>query len=224
MLVSRAIRNESKVINTSLSPSNNNSPTPVNPLGGALTVESVPKQRKRNLQECVSDLLNPPSRLGSAEATATSILGDVPQRQKRKKFSNPTVIDIDSDSESPATRGVTLSSDPSPTPKSMFVEGFSRRPLLSHGQDQHDFVLETTVAGSSEIRLIHCSKNHPLAWFVRGVHMKYGLRPDQEIVGIKVKTGHKIFNVDLGESRDWMYVSTVIMKNGARAEMVISIK
>lgn len=236
MLVSRAIRNENKVINTSLLPSNNNSPTPVSSLEGALTVGDVPKQRKRNLQECVSGPPNLSSRLGSTETpnhspmlgsvetTTTFILEDGPQRQKRGKFRNTTVIDIDSDSETPTASGATVSSNPSPTPRSKFIEKVVHHPLSDHNEDQSDFVLETTIAGSSEIRLIHCSKNHPLDLFVRGVRTKYGLRPDQEIVGIRVKSGQKTFKLDLGEARDWMYVSTVIMKNGAKGEMVISIK
>lgn len=230
MLVSRVIRNENKVFNASLLPSNNNSPTPVNSLEGALTVGDVSKQRKRNLQECVLGLPNLPPMLGSAQTTTAFILEDGPQRQKRGKFRNRTVIDIDSDSEPPTTSGATVSSNPSPTPtptptpRSKFIEKVVHHPLSGHNEDQSDFVLETTLAGSSEIRLIHCSKNHPLDLFVRAVRTKYGLRPDQEIVGIRVKSGQKTFKLDLGESRDWVYVSTVIMKNGAKGEMVISIK
>lgn len=225
MLISRVIRNESKVISTPLPPSNNNFPTPANsPLERALTVEGVAKQRKRNLQECVSDLSNLSTKLGSTGISTTFILEDDPRKQKRMKFGNPTIIDIDSDSDYPAARGATVSSDPPPTSRSMFVEKLSCHPLSSYPQDQPDLVLETTITGSSEIRLIYCPKNHPLSCFVRGVHRKYGLSPDQEIVGIKVKIGHKIFNVDLKECRDWMYISGVITKNGGKAEMVVSIK
>lgn len=147
----------------------------------------------------------------------TVLVDDDSGKPKRRKYGSPTVIDISSESE---LNGIAVSSDSS-TPFSRalgteYVSGLKQNPL--------DLVLETTVTGSSEIRLIYCTNTYPQSCFVRELRRKHGLGREHEILGIRVKTGDKVFNVDLKEPRDWGYISGVIAKNGGRAEMTVSIK
>lgn len=182
------------------------------PVEGASTVKinSPTLQRKRGLQKHTPD---PPVKLNHTETEIVILSEDNSQYRKRRKLGVPIVIDIDSGSESSTDSETLIPSDLSNRSRAFFEAG----------GDQPDLVLETTVAGSGEIRLVYCPNNNLLSYFITEVRRKYRLRQEQEIVGIKVKTGDKMFNVDLDECRDWRYISGVIRKNGGRAEMVVSI-
>lgn len=161
--------------------------------------------------------------LGSVGTPPTTVLVDDDSRKpKRRKYGSPTVIDISSESE---LNIITVSSDPpTPTPFNRALEAEMTESVSSLKQNRLDLVLETTITGSSEIRLIYCANTYPQSCFMREVRRKHGLGHEHEILGIRVKTGDKVFNVDLEESRDWGYISGVITKNGGRAEMTVSIK
>lgn len=84
-----------------------------------------------------------------------------------------------------------------------------------------DFILETRLSLLSEIRLIYGTDFTSLSHLVDRIREKHRLKPEQEIVGIKVTIQGKVFDVDLQEPRDWRYVSEVIFENGSRAEMLV---
>lgn len=84
-----------------------------------------------------------------------------------------------------------------------------------------DFVLETRLSLSSEIRLIYGADFASLPHLVDRIRERHRLRLEQEIVGIKVTILGKVFDVDLEEPRDWRYISEVIFENGSRAEVLI---
>lgn len=173
-----------------------------------IKVNSPTLQRKRSLQK------HTPVKLNHTETDIVILSEDNSQCRKRKKLGVPIIIDIDSDSES---------STDSETPIPSNLSNLRSRAFFEVDGDQPDLVLETTVAGSGEIRLVYCPNNNLLSYFITEVRRKYRLRQDQEIVGIKVKTGDKMYNVDLDECRDWRYILGVIRKNGGKAEMVVSI-
>lgn len=158
-----------------------------------------------------SHLLGPPT---------TVLVDDDSRKPKRRKYGSPTVIDISSESE---LNIITVSSDP-PTPFNRALETEMTESVSSLKQNRLDLVLETTITGSSEIRLIYCANTYPQSCFMGEVRRKHGLGHEHEILGIRVKTGDKVFNVDLEESRDWGYILGVITKNRGRAEMTVSIK
>lgn len=176
-------------------------------------------ERKRGLQALLAGLS---SCSGSATTTTpttatttaptTTPTTDSQRSRKRKKRGSPTVIDIGSGSESSST----LSSNPSTVSSSVFLASGPRHP-------PRDLVFETTVTGSSEIRLIYCASTHPLAGLVGEVRRKCALRSVQEVKGIRVKTGEKVFSVDMQETRDWRYILGVVAENGGRAEMFVSV-
>lgn len=84
-----------------------------------------------------------------------------------------------------------------------------------------DFILETRLGLLSEIRLIYGTDFTSLSHLVDRIREKHRLKPEQEIVGIKVTIQGKVFDVDLQEPRDWRYVSGVIFENGSRAEVLV---
>lgn len=86
-----------------------------------------------------------------------------------------------------------------------------------------DFVLETSIEGPGEIKLIYGVDVPSLAQLVEMIRRKHHLKPEQDIRAMKVRIGGKIFSVDLDEQRDWKYISGVVVEYGGRAEMVVSI-
>lgn len=159
---------------------------------------------------------HPPGKSGSTGTVTTSLVDDDSRSPKRKKHGSPVVIDVSSENEFSET---TVSSNPLAPPSILRAES-----ILVLKQNQLDLVLETTVTGSSEIRLIYCANTYPLSCFMSEVRRKHRLGRENRIMGIKVKTEDKVFDVDLKESRDWGYILGVITKNGGRGEMTVSIK
>lgn len=117
----------------------------------------------------------------------------------------PVVIDIDSDDG--LSGGSTKAPQLGPT-------NASQPPAA------RDFVLETS-AESSEIKLIYGTDVPTLSHLVKKIHAKYGMGSEL-ILGVKVVVGDRTFDVDLEDGRDWVYISTVVVENGARARMVVS--
>lgn len=157
--------------------------------------------------------------LGKSDFTRTStavIVDDDSRSPKRKKHGSPVVIDVSSENE---FSEITVPSNPLIPASVLRTESVS---VLK--QNRLDLVLETTVTGSSEIRLIYCANTYPLSCFMSEVCRKHGLGRENQIMDIKVNTGDKVFSVDLKESRDWGYILGVVTKNGGRAEMAVLIK
>lgn len=86
-----------------------------------------------------------------------------------------------------------------------------------------DFTLETTIEGHCKIRLMYGADIPSLAHLVKMIREKHHLQPGQKIQSIKVKIGHKVFNVDLAEKRDWGYIAGVVAGGEKTAGMIVSV-
>lgn len=91
----------------------------------------------------------------------------------------------------------------------------------SNPQTPLDFVLETRLSLSSEIKLIYGADFASLSNLVDRIRERHRLKSEQEILGIKVTILGKVFDVDLEEPRDWRYISGLIFENGSRAEVLV---
>lgn len=87
---------------------------------------------------------------------------------------------------------------------------------------QRDFVLESTLAGSTgSIRLIYSTDAPTLAHLVEQVQKKHGLGPRRKVLKICAKIKDRCLNVDLEERRDWVYIMRVIADSGATPELIV---
>lgn len=86
-----------------------------------------------------------------------------------------------------------------------------------------DFVLLASLIGTNRYKIIYGTNVPTLAHLVESISKVYGLGQDQEIVSISVRIGTRVCNVDLEESRDWRYISRLVVENGRRAEMIIGV-
>lgn len=86
-----------------------------------------------------------------------------------------------------------------------------------------DFVLGTSISGSSEVKLIYGVDVPSLYHLIEGVHKRHGMGPDQEVVEITMTVGGRTFNVDLEECRDWKHIVRRIIEGGSRAQVVVKI-
>lgn len=103
-----------------------------------------------------------------------------------------------------------LAAGPAPPPPLLQEVGF-------------DFTLETTIEGHCETRLMYGADVPSLDHLVKMIRKKHRLQPGQKIQSIKVKIGHKVFNIDLAEKRDWRYIAGVVAGGGKTAEMIVSV-
>lgn len=88
-------------------------------------------------------------------------------------------------------------------------------------QKSLDFILETRLSISNEIKLIYGADFASLSQLVDRIRERHRLKSEQQILGIKVTIRDKTFDVDLEEPRDWRYISGVIFENGSRAEVLV---
>lgn len=88
-------------------------------------------------------------------------------------------------------------------------------------QNPLEFVLETRLSVSNEIKLIYDANFASLSHLVDRIRERHRLKSEQQILGIKVTIRDKTFDVDLEEPRDWIYISGVIFENGSRAEVLV---
>lgn len=88
-------------------------------------------------------------------------------------------------------------------------------------QKSLDFILETRLSISNEIKLIYGADFASLSQLVDRIRERHRLESEQQILGIKVTIRDKTFDVDLEEPRDWRYISGVIFENGSRAEVLV---
>jgi hypothetical protein len=98
------------------------------------------------------------------------------------------------------------------------VDVFSPEP-----QKPDDFVLETSLSGSSDFKLIHGSDVPTLEHLVELISRRHELNQNQGIVRVKVKIGQRICHINLDEPRDWKYISGLVVENGKRAELVFEV-
>lgn len=86
-----------------------------------------------------------------------------------------------------------------------------------------DFVLETCLGESPEIKLVYGANLLSLPNLIDKIRERHHLKHDQEILEMKIAIGDKIFDVNLKEPRDWKYISKDIADNGSRAQVLVSI-
>lgn len=101
-----------------------------------------------------------------------------------------------------------------------------RTKSISHSREEKltsGFVLESVLAGTSNMKLIYGNDVPTLAYLVQKLRAKHCLNPEQEIVTVSVKIGDMVYyNVGLDERRDWKYILGVVERSGARAEVFVS--
>lgn len=100
----------------------------------------------------------------------------------------------------------------------IIIDIFSPEP-----QESDDFILEISLSGSNEFKLIYGNDVPTLEHLVESIGKRHGLNQMQEIVGVKVKIGERVCHVNLDEPRDWRYISGLVIGSGGRAQVVVEV-
>lgn len=86
------------------------------------------------------------------------------------------------------------------------------------------YALETSIAGSINVMLVHAVDVPTIAHFVEVFRQKHRLAPEYEVQGIRVERmglGNKLIHIDLTDERDWGHVLELLMVHSLRVEVLM---
>lgn len=97
-----------------------------------------------------------------------------------------------------------------------------RRGMVAEPSQRPDFVLESSVCGSKTCELIHGTDVPTLELLIKVIANTHQLG-DTKVVGVALKIGNRVCELNMREPRDWEYISKLVTENGGRAEMVVEV-
>lgn len=151
-----------------------------------------------------------------------------PKKRGRKKASAPGAPDnpielpsdpvIDPENTIPTPCPTPITPAPTPLPLSP--------PAPTPALVSSPIVLETRLTTSPKLKFIYTTDTPSLSRFLERVRQKWMLSETQRVCSIEIEMGDKVFDVDLGEERDWRVVMGIMEKwgEGVGVGVVIEVK